>query len=98
MKLTFKKITASADQSDLIKALKKIEKLAGDIQFVDTLSTMDEDMISLVYYVPCDEEDYPEMGKDILKITKSVKDWSATTQYVKKEEAIQIKFVTKIGF
>ena len=98
MKLTFKKITASAEQSDLVKALKKIEKLVSELSFSDTSSTMDSDYITLIYYASCEKEQYPELGQEILKITKSIKDWSATTQYVKKEEAIQIKFTTKIGF
>ena len=104
MKLTFskavkaKKIEAAAEQNELVKTLKKIEKLVSELSFSDTLSTMDSDSISLVYNASCSEEDYAELGQAILKSTKSMKEWSCTTQFVKKEETIQIKFTTKISF
>lgn len=98
MKLTFRRITASAEQGDLVKALKKIEKLVSEVSFSDTSSTMDSDYITLVYYASCSQEQYPELGQEVLKIAKSVKDWSCTTQFVAKENSIQIKFITKIGF
>lgn len=95
MRIKFK---AAAEQNELVKTLKKIEKLVSELSFSDTLSTMDSEYISLVYSASCSEEDYAKLGQEILKITKSMKEWSCTTQFVRKEETIRIKFTTKISF
>lgn len=92
------KVIASAEQKDLKKALNNFEKLAGvPTAFVDTKSTIDGQLIKLCYQLTITEDEYAEMGKDLLKIGTKVPNWSFTTQYDKKSSSVLLFFTTRIS-
>lgn len=93
------KLKAAAEQKDLISVLKVLNGMTGsELMFDDVKSTMSENEIKLAYLLPMTEDDYAENGKDILAIGKKAKNWSCTTQYSKRDNAVMVLFSTKISF
>ena len=93
------KLKAAAEQKELISVLRALDGMIGSaLLFNDVRSTMSRNEIKLVYLMSLTEDEYAEVGKDILAVGKKAKGWSCTTQYSKKDNAVMVIFSTKISF